>query len=93
MDALQGIARSIREVQLLLLLLTALFYFVARDAIESPTIWFLTLLTFGVLVLASPLLSRLQSRPRLRLTLETVAMVLFITALIAQAGVRAARAK
>ena len=53
MDALQGIARSIREVQLLLLLVTALFYFVARTAIASSTLWFLTLLTFGIAVLAT----------------------------------------
>jgi diguanylate cyclase (GGDEF)-like protein len=86
MDALQGIARSIREVQLLLLLVTALFYFVARDAIANSTVWFLTLLTFGVAVLGSPLLPRLRHQPRLRLMLETVAMALFITALIAQAG-------
>lgn len=86
MDALQGIARSIREVQLLLLLVTALFYFVARDAINSSTVWFLTLLTFGVVVLGSPLLPRLRHQPRLRLMLETGAMALFITALIAQAG-------
>ena len=86
MDALQGIARSIREVQLLLLLLTALFYFVARDHIASSTGWFLTLLAYGATVLALPLASRLRSQPRLRLVLETGAMALFITALIAQAG-------
>ncbi|MEO8223940.1 MAG: GGDEF domain-containing protein, partial [Gammaproteobacteria bacterium] len=89
MEALQGIARSIREIQLLLLLVTTLFYFVARDAIASPTVWFLTLLCFGVAVLASPLLPRLRREPRLRLILETVAMVLLITALIAQAGASA----
>jgi len=86
MDALQGIARSIREVQLLLLLVTALFYFVARDAIASSTAWFLTLLAFGVAVLAIPLIPRLRNQHRLRLVLETVAMALLITALIAQAG-------
>jgi diguanylate cyclase (GGDEF)-like protein len=86
MDALQGIARSIREVQLLLLLVTALFYFVARAAIASSTAWFLTLLAFGVAVLAMPLVPRLRNEPRLRLVLEMVAMALFITALIAQAG-------
>jgi len=89
MVALKGIARSIREVQLLLLLVTALFYFVARDTINSSTVWFLTLLAFGVAVLGSPLLPRLREQPRLRLLVETVAMVLFITALIAQAGPRA----
>ncbi len=90
MDALQGIARSIREVQLLLLLLTALFYFVARDAISSSTAWFLTLLAFGTAVLALPLAGRLRHQPRLRLMLETGGMALFITALIAQAGASAA---
>jgi diguanylate cyclase (GGDEF)-like protein len=90
MDRFQGIARSIREVQVLLLLVTALFYFVARDAILSSSVWFLTLLTFGITVLGSRLLPRLRHQPRLRLVLETVAMALFITALIAQAGPRAA---
>lgn len=89
MDALQGIARSIREVQLLLLLVTALFYFVAREAITSSTLWFLTLLVFGIAVLAMPLVPRLRNQPRPRLVLETVFMALFITALIAQAGDRA----
>lgn len=86
MDALQGIARSIREVQLLLLLVTALFYFVARAAIASSTLWFLTLLVFGITVLAMPLVPRFRRQPRVRLVLETIAMALFITALIAQAG-------
>jgi len=90
MDVLQGIARSVREVQLLLLLVTALFYFVARDAIGSSAIWFLSLLTFGIAVLASPLIPQLRQQPRQRLALETVAMVLFITVLIAQAGRSAA---
>ena len=85
MDALQGIARSIREVQLLLLLVTALFYFVARDAVASSTVWFLTLLAFGVAVLAIPLVPRLRTQPRLRLVLETTAMALLVTMLIAQA--------
>lgn len=89
MDALQGIARSVREVQLLLLLLTALFFFVAREAIASSTLWFLTLLAFGIAVLSLPLVPQLRNQPRLRLFLETVAMALFITALIAQAGDRA----
>lgn len=90
MDALHGIARSIREVQLLLLLVTALFFFVARESIASSTVWFLTLLTFGITVLALPLSARLRSQPRPRLILETAAMALFITALIAQAGQSAA---
>jgi diguanylate cyclase (GGDEF)-like protein len=90
MDALQGIARSVREVQLLLLLLTVLFYFVARNSIASSTAWFLTLLIFGVAVLTGPLVARLRRQPRLRLSLEAVAMVLFITALITQAGRSAA---
>ena len=84
--AVQGIARSIREVQLLLLLVTALYYFVARDAIGSSTAWFLTLLIFGTAVLAGAAVPRLRQQPRLRLVLETTAMVLFITALIAQVG-------
>ncbi|MEO7385588.1 MAG: diguanylate cyclase [Gammaproteobacteria bacterium] len=85
MDALQGIARSIREVQLLLLLVTSLFYFVARDAIANSTTWYLTLLGFGITVLAMPLVPRLRNQPRLRLILETAAMAVFITALIAEA--------
>lgn len=89
MDALQGIARSIREVQLLLLLVTALFYFVARDATTSSTVWFLTLLAYGVAVLASPLVPKLRNQPRLRLQLETVSMVFLILALIGQAGTHA----
>ena len=89
MEALQGIARSIREVQLLLLLLTALFYFVARDAIGTPIPWFLTLLGFGLSVLATPLVPQLRNQPRARLMVETACMVLFISALIAQAGAQA----
>ena len=90
MDVLQGIARSVREVQLLLLLVTALFYFVAREAISSSTAWFSAILIFGVVVLASPLVPQLRRQPRLRLILETMVMVLFITSLIAQAGASAA---
>ncbi|MEO8444314.1 MAG: GGDEF domain-containing protein [Gammaproteobacteria bacterium] len=89
METLQGIARSLREVQLLLLLVTTLFYFVARDAIDSSITWFLTLLGYGIVALASPYLSRLRREPRLRLVVDTAAMALLITALIAQAGASA----
>jgi len=90
MDALQGIVRRVREIQLLLLLVTVLFYFVARDAISSSADWFLSIAIFGAIVFTSPLVPRLRRQPRLRLTLETVAMALFITVLIAQAGRSAA---
>ncbi len=85
-DALPGIARSFREVQLLLLLVTALYYPVARDAISAPTGWFLTLLAFAATVLVIPRISLLRRQSRLRLGVETAVMVIFIAALIAKAG-------
>jgi len=90
MDALQGIVRRVRDIQLLLLLVTILFYFVARDAISSSANWFISIALFGTLVLTSPLVPRLRRQPRLLLNLETMAMALFITLLIAQAGRSAA---
>jgi diguanylate cyclase (GGDEF)-like protein len=84
--ALLGIARSIRELQLLLLLVTALYFFVAQGSIAQPTLWFVTLLVFGIVALGSPALGPLRHQPRLQLCVDTVVMVLFITALIGQAG-------
>lgn len=89
MGAMQGIARSIREVQLLLLLVTALFYFVARAAIVSPALWFVSLLAFGLIVLGGSLLPGLRSPPRRLLVFEIITMVVFITVLSALAGTSA----
>lgn len=87
--AMHGIARSVREIQLLLLLVTALFYFVARVAIESPTLWFASLLLYGCSVLCGALLPGLRARPLRQLAVEIVAMVLFIAVLVMQAGASA----
>lgn len=89
MEALPGIGRSIREVQLLLLLVTALYYLVAREAIASSAVWFLALLAFGATILALPLVPRLRARPRQRLVLEIGIMAFFITVLMALAGASA----
>ena len=97
--AMHGIARSFREIQLLLLLVTALFYFVARTAIASPMLWFGSLLLYGCTVLGCTILGGkilgggflLQRRiqPRRLLLFETLTMVAFIAMLIMQAGERA----
>ncbi len=88
-DALAGIARSIREVQLLLLLVTALYYLVVGEQAADSRAWFLTLLAFAATVLVIPRIPFLRHESRLRLTVETVTMVIFITALIAEAGASA----
>lgn len=102
--AMHGIARSFREIQLLLLLVTALFYFVARTAIVSPMLWFGSLLLYGCTVLgctilggkilggkilAGRFLPQRWIQPRRLLLFETLTMVAFIAMLIMQAGERA----
>jgi diguanylate cyclase (GGDEF)-like protein len=85
-QALRGVARSVAEVHGLLLLLTLLYYLVARDSIAQPTAWLLGLVAYGSLTLVCRGLRTLEARPRLRLGVEAVVMVLFLTVLLALAG-------
>jgi diguanylate cyclase (GGDEF)-like protein len=81
-QALRGVARSVAEVHGLLLLLTLLYYVVARDSIAHPTAWLLVLVTYGSLTLLCRGLGTLEERPRLRLGVEAVVMVVFLTVLL-----------
>jgi diguanylate cyclase (GGDEF)-like protein len=82
-QALRGVARSVAEVHGLLLLLTLLYYVVARDSIANPTAWLLVLVGYGIVTLVCRGMRRLEARPRLRLALEAVTMVVFLTVLLA----------
>lgn len=82
-QALRGVARSVAEVHGLLLLLTLLYYVVARDGIANPTAWLLVLVGYGIVTLVCRGLRTLEARPRFRLGIEAVLMVVFLTALLA----------
>jgi diguanylate cyclase (GGDEF)-like protein len=82
-QALRGVGRSVAEVHGLLLLLTLFYYVVARDGIANPTGWLLVLVGYGIVTLVCRGLRSLEARPRFRLGVEAVLMVVFLTGLLA----------
>lgn len=83
---LRGFARSIAEVELLLLLLVALYLFVARPEAANRTIVVGALLAFAAAVLILRGAAQLRSRTELKITLEILAMVGFLTIVLSQIG-------
>ena len=80
------VLRSVTEVDGLLMLLTLLYLIVARSHIAEPTLYIGAMAVYGIVVVTlryAPLFAEL---PRERLAVGTVAMVLFITVLLAASG-------
>ncbi|HSG66347.1 MAG TPA: diguanylate cyclase [Gammaproteobacteria bacterium] len=83
---LRGFARSIAEVELLLLLLVGLYLFVARPETGSSTVALGALLGFAIVVLILRRLRALRSKIELKITLEILAMVVFLTIVLNEIG-------
>ena len=86
---LRGFARSISEVELLLLLLVGLYLFVTRPEPASRAIVIGALLVFGTTVLVIRRVPQLRAKTQLRIALEILAMVGFLTAVLSQIGSQA----
>ena len=83
---LRGFARSIAEVEWLLLVVILVYLFVAQPALANPLI---VIGALGVFVLAALILRytpRLRSKAQLKITLEILAMVGVLTVVLSQVG-------
>ena len=83
---LRGFARSISEVELLLLLLVGLYLFVTQPEAASRAIAIGSLLVFGTTVLIIRRVPQLRAKTQLKIALEILAMVGFLTAVLSQIG-------
>jgi diguanylate cyclase (GGDEF)-like protein len=83
---LRGFARSIAEVEWLLLVLVMLYLFVTAPEYARQATVIGSLVTFAVLVLVFRLTPGLRERTLFKITLETLVMVAFLTAILSQSG-------
>ncbi len=83
---LRGVARSIAEVEWLLLALVMLYLFVTAPEYVSRISVIRSLLIFAGLVLAFRLAPGLREHTLFKITLETPVMVAFLTAIFFQTG-------
>ena len=81
---LRGFARSVANVEWLLLILVMLFFLVTDTPIANREMFIITLLGFAVFVLAFRYTAIHRRRTRLKLSIETLVMVAFVTAVLAQ---------
>lgn len=83
---MRGFARSIAEVEWLLLVVILVYLFVAQPALANPLI---VIGALGVFVLAALILRytpRLRAKVQLKITLEILAMVGVLTVVLSQVG-------
>jgi len=83
---LRGFARSIAEVEWLLLVLLLVYLFAARRALENPLIIFGALAAFALVALILRFTPPLRTKVQLKITLEILAMVGVLTVVLSQIG-------
>ena len=83
---LRGFARSIAEVEWLLLVLVMLYLFVTAPELAQQVSVIACLVLFAGLVLVFRLTPYLRERTLFKITLETLVMVGFLTAILSQSG-------
>ena len=83
---LRGFARSIAEVEWLLLVLVMLYLFVTRLELARQETVVGSLIIFAILILSFRLIPRLRERTLFKITLETLVMVAFLTIILSQSG-------
>ncbi|NNC65128.1 MAG: diguanylate cyclase [Gammaproteobacteria bacterium] len=83
---LRGFARSIAEVEWLLLVVILVYLFVAQPALANPLIVIGALGVFALVVLILRYTPRFRLRAQLKITLEILAMVGLLTVVLSQIG-------
>jgi diguanylate cyclase (GGDEF)-like protein len=83
---LKGFARSVTEVEWLLMILVLLFLFVTDQPTVHREIIILTLVAFAGFILLFRYSGLLKRQTRFKLGLEALAMVAFLTAVLSQTG-------
>ena len=83
---LRGFARSVSEVEWLLLILVMLYLFATRPELARDVTVLGILIGFAALVLVFRYARPLAGRPRLKLAIEILLMLAFVTAVLAVGG-------
>ena len=83
---LRGFTRSVADVEWLLIILALLFLRMTDVGVERQDIYISSLVIFAALVLLFRYTPLFRGRPRLGLEIETLLMVLFVTAISMQTG-------
>jgi len=83
---LRGFARSIAEVEWLLLVLVLVYLFAARPVLANPLIIVGALVVFAVVALILRYAPQLRAKAQLKITLEILAMVGVLTIVLSQIG-------
>jgi len=83
---LRGFARSIAEVEWLLLILVMLYLFVTRPELSSEIGVIASLVVFAALILVFRYTAGLRQRTRFKITVEILVMVGFLSAVLSQTG-------
>lgn len=83
---LRGVLRSVTEVDGLLVLLAVLYLLAVGGDVARPVLYMGSISAYGALVLALRWAPVLEEFPREKLVVGSVAMVFFITALLAASG-------
>ncbi|HEX6997035.1 MAG TPA: GGDEF domain-containing protein [Gammaproteobacteria bacterium] len=86
---LRGFARSVSDVEWLLLILVVLYLFVASPDLIRDVPMLATLVAFAGLVLVFRYAKPFASQPQLKLCLEVLLMVAFVTGVVALGGAAA----
>ena len=83
---LRGFARSITDVEWLLLVMILVYLFVAQPALANPLIVYGALGAFAMAVLILRYAPGLRAKIQLKITLEILAMVAVLTVVLSQIG-------
>ena len=83
---LRGFARSVTEVEWLLLILVLLFLFVTEQPVVRREIIIATLVVFACFILVFRYSGLLRKQTRFKLAFEALTMVAFLTAVLTQTG-------
>ena len=85
-EELKGFSRSMAELQWLLLILVMLYFFIPTQAIENTEGLIVTMVSYSVFVLLFRYLNFHSRESRLKLAVETWAMISFITIVLWYTG-------
>ena len=85
-EALKGFARSVSELQILLLFLVLLYFFVPTEAITNHDAMIAIMVVYAIFVMAIRYLYIQSSTSRWKIAIETWAMIGFITAILWHTG-------
>lgn len=83
---LRGFARSIAEVEWLVLVLLLVYLVAARPTLANPMIVVGALVAFATIALVLRLTPQLRTKGQLKITLEVLAMVAVLTVVLGQIG-------